>query len=294
LSLFWEIVGNLLGRYLSTPRLLCVLAAIGIGAAFRFRVTLPPLIVRGATVLYRCRYVIVGTSVVFVLFASAGIAYGRHAGWLRYKTVEFQLTGPAAQAFAGTRVVAFIGNSVVSDAAVEVDDVGYFAVPNNYRVLYQFLAFKITDQDELLYTKFGRDLRGDDEGLRHLEFPKLHRRVKKIATFNFETSQDQLDDQGYKQLRKLFEALPSKIESLLVFGFADERGTDAENFKLGLRRALAVREIARAGNLQIAGLNHIVASFGEHWPAALGSGAKVWMENRRVIVYAVLPPLVGQ
>lgn len=66
---------------------------------------------------------------------------------------------------------------------------------------------------------------------------------------------------------------------VVLGGHADERGTDAYNLALGLRRAYAVRNY-----LQDAGVlaEFRCVSFGEERPADPGHNEGAWAQNRRV------------
>jgi peptidoglycan-associated lipoprotein len=64
-----------------------------------------------------------------------------------------------------------------------------------------------------------------------------------------------------------------------VAGHCDERGTQEYNLALGERRALAVR--GHLIKLGVSGDRLITISYGEEFPAAMGSGESVWSQNRR-------------
>ena len=64
-----------------------------------------------------------------------------------------------------------------------------------------------------------------------------------------------------------------------VAGHCDERGTQEYNLALGERRALSVRQ--HLIQLGVSGDRLITISYGEEFPAAMGSGEAVYSKNRR-------------
>ncbi|MCQ4163024.1 peptidoglycan-associated lipoprotein Pal [Roseomonas sp. GC11] len=66
-----------------------------------------------------------------------------------------------------------------------------------------------------------------------------------------------------------------------VEGHADERGTREYNLALGQRRANAARDGLVAQGVAAARVNTI--SYGKDRPAALGSTADAWAQNRRAV-----------
>jgi peptidoglycan-associated lipoprotein len=63
-------------------------------------------------------------------------------------------------------------------------------------------------------------------------------------------------------------------------GHCDERGTQEYNFALGERRALSVRD--HLITLGVSGGRLVTISYGEEFPAVLGSNEAAWAQNRRV------------
>jgi peptidoglycan-associated lipoprotein len=68
---------------------------------------------------------------------------------------------------------------------------------------------------------------------------------------------------------------------VMVEGHADERGTREYNLALGQRRANAARDILVAGG--VASSRIATISYGKDRPAALGSSADAWAQNRRAV-----------
>lgn len=66
-----------------------------------------------------------------------------------------------------------------------------------------------------------------------------------------------------------------------VEGHADERGTREYNLALGQRRANAARDVLVAQG--VAGGRVSTISYGKDRPAALGSSADAWAQNRRAV-----------
>ncbi len=69
------------------------------------------------------------------------------------------------------------------------------------------------------------------------------------------------------------------VIAILVEGHCDERGTDAYNMALGVRRAEAVKTFMV--NLGLESNRIDTQSYGEEKPAAIGSNEEVWAQNRR-------------
>ncbi len=80
-----------------------------------------------------------------------------------------------------------------------------------------------------------------------------------------------------KQNAELLKQYPNVM--VQIEGHCDERGTQEYNLALGERRALAVREFLM--NLGISGNRLITISYGEEFPAVIGSNEAAWAQNRR-------------
>ncbi|MCI0506259.1 MAG: OmpA family protein [Gammaproteobacteria bacterium] len=76
------------------------------------------------------------------------------------------------------------------------------------------------------------------------------------------------------------ERLKTHAKLIRIEGHADERGTDAYNKELGMRRADAIRDLLISMGVSSSQIETV--SFGEKNPVVLGSGEAVWEKNRRV------------
>lgn len=73
---------------------------------------------------------------------------------------------------------------------------------------------------------------------------------------------------------------PTKQDTLMVEGHADERATDLYNLELASRRITSVGDFLEANGL--GGMPLRASAFGERVPAAEGSDPSAWQRNRRV------------
>jgi peptidoglycan-associated lipoprotein len=64
-----------------------------------------------------------------------------------------------------------------------------------------------------------------------------------------------------------------------IEGHCDERGTQEYNLALGEKRALAVRDYLI--QLGVSGDRLVTISYGEEYPAVIGSNEAAWAQNRR-------------
>jgi len=101
----------------------------------------------------------------------------------------------------------------------------------------------------------------------------------KLVHFHFDSS---LVDPGERDiLKRQIEYLAHHPQlSVILEGYADERGPDDYNFKLGLQRAQSVSLVLEQNGIQ---KNRIrLVSYGEAKPLAAGHTATAWQANRRV------------
>ena len=89
------------------------------------------------------------------------------------------------------------------------------------------------------------------------------------------------------KLHKVAEAMKSNSETLLIEGYADERGTAEYNRALGERRAQGCREELIA--LGVPGSRMTTASFGKERPVDSGHDESAWSKNRRCEFVLVAP-----
>ncbi len=74
----------------------------------------------------------------------------------------------------------------------------------------------------------------------------------------------------------------------VIEGHADERGTREYNLALGARRANAARSFLISNGVDASRLRSV--SFGKERPAALGSDANSWAQNRRAVAVVAGAP----
>ncbi len=103
------------------------------------------------------------------------------------------------------------------------------------------------------------------------------------STFYFGFDQSSISDEDKSILRAHAEYLASTpAASVVVEGYADERGTVEYNLALGERRASTVRSFLLANG---AGEEQVeTVSYGEERPAATGNTESDWAKNRRAII----------
>lgn len=98
----------------------------------------------------------------------------------------------------------------------------------------------------------------------------------------FETSLSNIraDQRGVLERQAAWLAQYPQVQ-VTVEGHADERGTREYNLALGQRRANSARDVMVAAGA--AGARIQTISFGKDRPAALGSTADAWQQNRRAV-----------
>ena len=107
--------------------------------------------------------------------------------------------------------------------------------------------------------------------------------LREVRTFYFDFDKTFImaDEREYIQAHAAY--LSSNPSATVVLnGYADERGTKEYNLALGERRGLAVRDF-----LEVSGANRDqieVVSFGEEFPADSGNDEAAWAKNRRVVL----------
>jgi pilus assembly protein CpaD len=110
----------------------------------------------------------------------------------------------------------------------------------------------------------------------------------------FETDQARLDAAQKDRLLDFLRAAElGPGDTIYLEGHADERASDLYNLDLAARRAESVRRFLDDQGVGAVGVRQI--AYGERAPAAPGSTAEAWQQNRRVEVVieryvVVLPP----
>lgn len=85
-----------------------------------------------------------------------------------------------------------------------------------------------------------------------------------------------------KEVAKFVKANNNSINSLVVEGHADERGTREYNLALGDRRAVAVKKFMVGLGVHSSMITTV--SYGKERPAVMGHNDEAWAKNRRSVV----------
>lgn len=100
------------------------------------------------------------------------------------------------------------------------------------------------------------------------------------TVFYFEFDSSVLNAEARAALLAHAEALKASGASVRLEGHADERGTREYNMALGERRANAVRDFLVIQGVSASGIETV--SYGEEYPAVVGSTESSYSQNRRV------------
>lgn len=122
-----------------------------------------------------------------------------------------------------------------------------------------------------------------DRGLQDAPIPE-----KDVPTAYFEFDSAALSSDAIAVASEQSQFLKDNTDhTVVIIGGADERGTEAYNYRLGLRRAASVRkELIRQG---VPASRIQIRSVGESQPVANGHDEDSWAQNRRAEVH-VNPP----
>src|ERR687892_2025223 len=105
-------------------------------------------------------------------------------------------------------------------------------------------------------------------------------RARYRHTIHFATDSAELTAMEQERLLTFLQTVaPTSQDTMIVEGHADERATDLYNLELASRRITTVADFLREHGLQ--GIPLHTSAFGERVPAAEGSGASAWQQNRR-------------
>ncbi len=104
--------------------------------------------------------------------------------------------------------------------------------------------------------------------------------VELETVFYFDFDESLLRPDARAALTAHAERLKSNPRSVRLEGHADERGTREYNMALGERRANAVRDFLVAHGVSSNQIETV--SYGEEYPAMVGSYESAWEKNRRV------------
>ena len=100
------------------------------------------------------------------------------------------------------------------------------------------------------------------------------------TVFYFDFDQSLLRPEARAALTAHAERLKANPSPIRLEGHADERGTREYNMALGERRANAVRDYLVAQGVSPSQIETV--SYGEEYPATVGSYESAWGQNRRV------------
>ena len=107
--------------------------------------------------------------------------------------------------------------------------------------------------------------------------------LPELAVVSFETSRASLDETSIAALRSVMKTLQARPGlTVTLTGHADVRGKDSINYRIGIRRARAVRRYLVGKGIPPSRIT--VTSEGEAKPRALGNDADAHRRNRRVEV----------
>jgi len=98
--------------------------------------------------------------------------------------------------------------------------------------------------------------------------------------FDFDSSD--LREDAQVTLTEQLDVLTVDEAPIVIEGHADERGTQAYNYKLGERRANEVREYLVMKGIDRERISTV--SYGEDHPAVEGHDEAAWAKNRRAVV----------
>ncbi|TQV86114.1 peptidoglycan-associated lipoprotein Pal [Exilibacterium tricleocarpae] len=104
--------------------------------------------------------------------------------------------------------------------------------------------------------------------------------VELDTVFYFEFDKAELLPEARAALTAHAERLKADSRSIRLEGHADERGTREYNMALGERRANAVRDFLVLQGVSSSFIETV--SYGEEYPAVVGSYESAWEQNRRV------------
>ena len=100
------------------------------------------------------------------------------------------------------------------------------------------------------------------------------------TVFYFEFDRAVLMPEARAALTAHAERIKAESRSIRLEGHADERGTREYNMALGERRANAVRDFLVLQGVSSSAIETV--SYGEEYPAVVGSYESAWAQNRRV------------
>ncbi len=102
-----------------------------------------------------------------------------------------------------------------------------------------------------------------------------------VLTIYFETAEDRLYDNDIHDIEKFLASLPVRVNSFVLEGYADYRGTNEYNLDLSKRRAESAQTMLFSSYLGVEPFTQIV-TYGESNAAIAGTDSNALAANRRV------------
>jgi peptidoglycan-associated lipoprotein len=127
------------------------------------------------------------------------------------------------------------------------------------------------------------EILGDDSAAQPVAVSEVTRsnELSNVVYFGFDTADitDEYADVIKRNANTIKGQHRNKSGKIHIAGHCDERGTQAYNMALGLRRANAVKQLLVKYGVQS---KHIhVKSYGKNMPAVQGDSEEIWKLNRR-------------
>jgi len=107
--------------------------------------------------------------------------------------------------------------------------------------------------------------------------------LREVRVFYFDFDKSTIMPEARQYIQAHAEYLQQNpAVSIVLNGYADERGTKEYNLALGERRAISVRDFLEVNGARRSQIE--VVSFGEEFPADPGHNEAAWALNRRVVL----------
>jgi peptidoglycan-associated lipoprotein len=144
--------------------------------------------------------------------------------------------------------------------------------------IYLFIATLISSctKDHHL----SKDKQGSNNNFSQSELQNNENEIfKKIIYFNT-NSFDVIDNKNNEDINNIKKSLSKDAKfTIIVEGHCDERGSEKYNYKLGKKRANAVKKLLVKNGIKPSKI--AIVSYGETKPAVAGSEESAWQKNRR-------------
>lgn len=137
--------------------------------------------------------------------------------------------------------------------------------------------------DGLTEEELAEQMRVEREMAMKAEMEAQMAALREMRVFYFDFDKTLIKPEAHESIKAHATYLSNNPSASVVLnGYADERGTKEYNLALGERRGLSVRDF-----LEVNGANRDqieVVSFGEEFPADPASNEEAWAKNRRVVL----------